>query len=152
MTNFELEDESQKYNIPLIGIFNKDTLPSKRVSGAYIINLQDDFHADGQDLSGTHWTAFYIEGNKAVYFDSFAFPPPIQVQNFLKPFIPYDINNVQIQNIQTGYCGSYCISFLKFMIQQRKSSPNLSQRFNKFLHIFSMDVKKNKGILFSRGL
>jgi len=150
MTNIELEEETRKYGIPLVGIFNKDTLPKSPQNGGYIINLQDDYGSDGQDLSGTHWTAFYIEGKKVAYMDSFAFPPPIQVQNFLKPFIPYDYNDKQIQNVSSGHCGMYVISFLKFMTKNKQLPFN--QRFQRFLSIYSNNVLKNKTILYSKGI
>lgn len=145
MTNFDLEDEARKYQVPLVGIYNKDTLPPTPQAGGYIINTQDDVDkATGIDLPGTHWVAFYIEGKQAVYFDSFGFAPSLQVQNFLKPFIPYEYNTKHIQNIRSGVCGNYVLFFLVYMTRARRNDPDLNQRFKKFLALWSPDVEKNR--------
>ena len=91
--------EARKYGLPLVGIYNKDELPKVQQQGFYIINLQDATDEFGNDLSGTHWTVIYIEGKKAVYMDTFGFRPPLQVQSFMKPYIPYLHNQQQIQNL-----------------------------------------------------
>lgn len=148
MTNYDLEEEAYKFHVPLVGIYNKDTLPPHPQEGGYIINTQDDLDATtGEDLPGTHWVAFYIEGKHAVYFDSFGFAPSLQVQNFLKPFIPYEYNTKLIQNIQSGVCGNYVLYFLVYMTRARRNDPNLNQRFKKFLSLWSPDVEKNRTIL-----
>lgn len=147
MTNWDLMRDASRLGIPLVGIYNKDKLPLHLKNGFYIINLQDDYDSNGQDLSGTHWTCFYIEGNQAAYFDSFGFKPPVQVQNFLKPFIPYPYSNKVIQNVNSGVCGKYVVAFMKFMNENRQFK-SLKRRLDTFVAMFSNDVLKNRGILF----
>lgn len=144
MTNWDLENEAWRRRLPLVGIFNKDQLPATPRNGFYIINLQDDLDVYGNDLPGTHWTILYIEGKHAVYFDSFGFAPPYQVQNFLKPFIPYPYNTQVIQSMRSTVCGKYVLYFMIFMTRHRKRIVQLRRRFNAFLDLWNQDVSKNR--------
>jgi hypothetical protein len=145
-TNFQLADDLQKLNVPLVGVFNKDRFPKvPRRNGGYVINMQDDVDSQGNDLSGTHWVALYTEGSKAAYFDSFAFPPPRQVQDYLHSYQPYVINDKQIQSVKSGVCGSYVIFFLWFMSRNRQLPFN--QRYRFFIDLFSDDPSKNRILL-----
>lgn len=142
-TNFELIQEAKKSGLPLVGVFNKDQLPKVPQNGFYIINLQDSQDEYGQDLDGTHWTVIYIEGRDACYFDSFGFPPPLEVQSFLKPYVPYPFNRQQIQNERGGYCGVYVLYFMYYMTIHRAIIPNLRKRFTTFIRVWSVDVEDN---------
>jgi hypothetical protein len=145
-TNFDIADDLHKLRIPLVGVYNKDKFPQvSRRSGAYVINLQDDYDSSGNNLPGTHWTAMYIEGKKAAYFDSFSFPPPRQIQDFLRPFRPYVVNDKHIQNVMSGVCGSYVVFFLYFMSRYR--TLPFDQRYRTFVDLFSDDPLKNRSIL-----
>lgn len=145
-TNFDLADELHKLHVPLVGIFTKDKFPKvPRRNGGYIINLQDDYDSNGYNLGGTHWTAMFIENNNAGYFDPFGFVPPRQVQDFLKPFRPYLVNDKHIQNEATSVCGTYCIFFLWWM-NKHKELP-FNDRMKIFVDLFSDNVVKNRGIL-----
>lgn len=148
MTNWDLETEAGEMRLPLVGVFNKDNLPSIHREGFYIINMQDDYDSKGNDLSGTHWVVFYIEGNQAVYFDSFGFKPPLQVQNFLKNWLPYPYNEKHIQNIRSGVCGKYVLAFMKFMHSNRQIR-SLKERLQKFISRFKTDTTQNRRILLS---
>ena len=143
-TNFDLENEAYKYRLPLIGVFNKDQIPRVLRNGFYIINLQDDFDSEGNDLMGSHWTVFYIEGKEAVYFDSFGMAPPIEVQNFLKPFLPYPYNTQIIQSMRSTVCGDYVMFFMRYMYMNQKQVKNVERRFKNFLGLWDIDVSKNR--------
>ena len=142
-TNIELMQEAQKYALPLIGIYNKDELPKVPQQGFYIVNLQDARDEYGNDLSGTHWTVIYIEGKKAIYMDTFGFPPPLEVQLLLKAYVPYLHNQQQIQNPKSGYCGVYVLYFMYYMTINRPIIPHLNCRFNCFLRLWSFRVEDN---------
>lgn len=144
MTNWDLQNEAARRRLPLVGIYNKDQLPPNPQQGYYIINLQDDLDSMGNDLPGTHWTIVYIEGKHAVYFDSFGFAPPYQVQNFLKPFIPYPYNSQVIQSMRSTVCGKYVLYFMVFMSHNRTRIHSLNRRFQAFLKLWSKDVSKNR--------
>ena len=153
LTNYDLLDAGIKYNIPIVSISNKNKLPSSSDirEGGYIVNLENDVDEFGNQLNGTHWVGFYIEKNKHgkphdVYYDSFGMPPPIAVQNFLRPLSPYKYNDDDIQNINSSVCGYYVLHFIWFM-SRHKNIPDLDKRFNLFLKLFSKDPEKNLGFL-----
>ena len=53
LTNYDLEELCDFYNVPLGGIYMKDMLPKKLQNGNYIINLES---SNGGRNNGTHWT------------------------------------------------------------------------------------------------
>jgi len=140
MTNVDLEEKASRINIPLVGVFSKDQLPPIKKDGGYIINLQN-----AGDGPGTHWTAFYVESDKNVYFDSFGVIPPLSVQRFLRN--KYYFSEKHIQNIQSEICGYYVLYFIWFMWTHRYRIKDLRKRFCAFLKLFSSDVTKNKKLL-----
>ena len=144
-TNEDLINKARDLNIQLIGVFSKDNINTLPKNGSYIFNLQDNTDEYNNFLGGTHWTALYIENQKAFYMDSFGKPPPSDIQLFLKRFIPYRFNKKQIQNIRSGVCGYYCLYFLWFMTTHRKLP--LNDRFSTFLSLWSNDVTKNQTLL-----
>lgn len=145
ITNYQLLEVANKIKIPLVGVYNKDTLPKQYRDGGYIINLQDSTDEHGNDLPGTHWTAFYLEDKDAAYFDSFGFVPPQQVEDFLKSKYNVLVSHKQIQNVQSEICGYYCLYFIYWMFHYKKLK--FADRFHKFVNKFSDDVKKNKTLL-----
>ena len=63
LTNFELQKYYQnepKFN----GVYSRNNLPEIK-DGTYVINL-DEFKP-----IGTHWMAWYVNGNNIIYFNSF---------------------------------------------------------------------------------
>lgn len=144
-TNHFLEAQARRLSLKLVGIYNKDTLPYVPIEGFYIVNLQDDF-VDGIDMGGTHWVGMYIENRQACYFDPFGFQPPIEVQYFLKDFVPYTYGDKQIQNINSGVCGYYVLYWMVFM-QRHRQIVSLKKRMQTFLCLWSSDVKKNRSLL-----
>lgn len=144
LTNWDLENEAHRYNLPLRGVYNKDQLPSTPQHGFYIVNLQDDYDSNGNDLPGSHWTVFYVEGRQAVYFDSFGFAPPLQVQNLLKPFQPYPYNRQVVQSVRSTVCGKYVLFFMIYMHRNRQRIKNVSRRFTDFMRLWDKDTSKNR--------
>lgn len=70
-----------------------------------ILNLDND------SGNGTHWTAYWKNGSKAVYYDSFGnLQPPIELVNYLNCSIKY--NHKQYQTYDTVNCGHLCLQFL----------------------------------------
>ena len=146
MTNFDLEHQARRLNLPLVAITNKDKVPPYRRQGHYIWNLQDDEDHNGNDLEGSHWVCSIIEGKQACYFDPFGFNPPMQVQHFLKPYKPYAWAKKQIQNPRSHHCGWFVLYFLYWM-NKHKKIKNLASRMDMFLDMFSDDYTKNQTLL-----
>ena len=149
LTNIDLEVAAVKHNIPLVSVFSKDNPPKQLIPGGYIINLQDAKDSGGNQLPGSHWTAMWIETKNrkpwACYFDPFGIAPPLEIQHILNKYTPYDINTTQIQSLESGVCGYYCIYFLWFM-SRNKGDPKT--RFKKFLDLFDdRNPRKNRRIL-----
>jgi hypothetical protein len=146
-TNKELMDKARQYNLPLMGVFSKDELTMAPQNGFYILNLQDEVNSAGGFNQGTHWVGIGIEDKKAVYWDSYGIPPPIEVQRFLQPFIPYQYNNTTVQSLRSGWCGFYQLYFIAWMTRQKKTVPDFYKRFQLFLRQWSKDTDKNRTIL-----
>jgi hypothetical protein len=135
----ELEDYAKVLKVPLLGVYSKDTLPTKRV-GSYIINMEDSDAGNG-----THWTLLKIFPNKKViYFDSFGLPPPRPVREFVGR--PMGISNRQIQYKNASTCGLYCLACDHYLTYQRRQK-NEYERFDDFLNMFKSEPRQNDRIL-----
>lgn len=136
-TNEELIQAAQQLKIPLRAIRFKDQLKELRPKfGAYIINM-----ANSDDHSGgTHWIALLLgkqNGHaRGCYFDSFGLPAPVELREFAKEFNINDLicSNVQIQSINSGWCGEYCIDWLNEMTHGHGS---FEDKFEKYIHKYS---------------
>lgn len=139
LSNFELMDiiKDMKLDYHFGGVFSKDQLPKELIREKfYIVNLQD--HDEG---SGTHWTVFYY--NKpltSIYFDSYGFIAPLDVENSIKPYI---YNNAEIQDFDSSACGYFCIAFIKFL----HNKDNKQEAYKTFLKLFKQQTVKNDKIL-----
>ena len=134
LSDKDIREILQKYNIPINGIYTKDHLPPLK-GGFTVINLDD---VDG---AGTHWTGIYKTSDSSIiYFDAFGFPAPEQIEDQLYTYI---INNKQIQDVNTSSCGYYVIAFFKFM----KSKSNPYKAFKSFTDLWSSNTKLNEIIL-----
>ena len=139
LSNFELMDiiKDIKLDYHFGGVFSKDQLPKELIREKfYIVNLQD--HDEG---SGTNWTVFYY--NKpltSIYFDSYGFIAPLDVENSIKPYI---YNNGEIQDFDSSACGYFCIAFIKFL----HNKDNKQEAYKTFLKLFKQQTVKNDKIL-----
>ena len=139
LSNFDLTDiiTHMKLDKHFDGIYSKDQLPKELIRGKfYIINLQDHNKGDG-----THWTAFYY--NKpltSIYFDSFGFVAPLQVENRITPYI---FNDADVQDYNSSACGYFCIAFIKFL----HNKQDKQEAYKGFLKLFKNETVKNDKIL-----
>ena len=139
LSNFELIDiiKDMKLDYHFGGVFSKDQLPKELIREKfYIVNLQDN-----DEGSGTHWTVFYY--NKpltSIYFDSYGFIAPLDVENSIKPYI---YNNGEIQDFDSSACGYFCIAFIKFL----HNKDNKQEAYKTFLKLFKQQTVKNDKIL-----
>jgi hypothetical protein len=139
LSNFELIDiiKDMKLDYHFGGVYSKDLLPKDLIRDKfYIVNLQD--HDEG---SGTHWTVFYY--NKpltSIYFDSYGFIAPLDVQDRIKPYI---YNDAEIQDFNSSACGYFCIAFIKYLYNK----DNKQEAYKTFLKLFKLQTLKNDKIL-----
>lgn len=124
----QLRKMADKLKLPLRAIITKDML--KHINpeiGGYIVNLQSSDQG-----SGSHWCALYLDKDKTpIYCDSFGIVEPLDVIDFVKRFTnkPIIRNKHQIQNINSGHCGQYCIYFLHMMSKCHGSATDKLKYF-----------------------
>jgi hypothetical protein len=139
LSNFDLTDiiTSMKLDKHLGGIYSKDKLPKELIRDKfYIVNLQDHDKGDG-----THWTVFYY--NKpltSIYFDSYGFISPQDVQNKITPYV---FNDAEIQDFNSSACGYFCVAFIKFL----HNKSDKQETYKTFLKLFKINTLKNDKIL-----
>jgi hypothetical protein len=142
LTNYDLEDICDSYNIKLNDICMKDDLPARLTDGNYIINLQSSIIGNG-----THWLALNVKGKQCFFFDSFGAPPSIEIREFVKKrkgsHLAY--NNWIIQDLKSENCGYFCVSFLLHI--QKHFKQDLYEAANDYINKFQDDTSKNDNIL-----
>lgn len=117
------------------GVYSRNNLPDKIKNGAYVINL------DERGKPGTHWVALYCEGDKAIYFDSFAVGHlPMEIIEFVGD---KDIreNIFRLQHYYSITCGYYCIAFIDWIL-----NGGSLDSFNS--HFSSTNFKNNDKIIY----
>ena len=98
---------------------------SKNYSDRGFVNI------DNGSMGGTHWTCFYIKGNKSYYFDSFGGQPDKFLLNQLpKPKI---YHNYKIQDINFQLCDSYCLYYFYLIGRMNYYYIILEMYFDKVL-------------------
>ena len=120
------------------GVYSKDELPiNLKHKHYYIINLDD------KKNGGTHWTVFYYNYPlTSLYFDSFGFVAPAQVENKIEP---YKYNDKDVQDYEnSSACGYFCVAFIKFLYNQ----DNKDDAFETFINLFKSDTNKNDKVLY----
>jgi hypothetical protein len=139
LSNFDLTDiiTSMKLDKHLGGIYSKDQLPKELMRGKfYIVNLQDHDKGDG-----THWTVFYYnQPLTSIYFDSYGFIAPQDVQNKITPYV---FNDAEIQDFNSSACGYFCVAFIKFL----HNKADKQEAYKTFLKLFKLNTLKNDKIL-----
>lgn len=123
-----------KLNLPLENILMRDEIKDNLKQGFYVVNL------DTSDNEGTHWTVVYSFPLKSVYFDSFGFVPPLELEEKIKPYV---YNDKDIQDWNSDACGWYAIAFIKFL--HDKIDKEIA--FKEFLRLFKSNTKENDKVL-----
>jgi len=142
-SDLDLKEMAIPLKIKLNGVLCKDKLTSVK-QGGYIINMQSSVDCEtGERNTGSHWIALYITKNKAYYCDSFGLPPPEEILTAIKNR-SLIFNDVQIQNINSYYCGLYALIFLYFM---QHGYGLIQNRMLKYQSNFKQDTRKNLKIL-----
>jgi len=115
------------------GVLAYDELPKKvKWPSCYIINT------DIRSKPGTHWLAVYYNKNgMAEFFDSFAMGPEFYklADYLLKTSKSCIFNTLQIQSLDSDYCGIYAVLFILFRCKKVS--------FRDFLLNFNLDTFKN---------
>ena len=141
LSNFDIEEICQQYGVPLVGVFMKDELPSQLCDGNYIINLQSSTEGNG-----THWTALVIDKTNAFFMDSFGAYPSQDIVKFVRKRkgLHLGYNNWIIQNIDSNFCGYFCIALFIYL---RLNPGKLFHNANMFVSGFNDNSKSNDAVL-----
>lgn len=120
--------------------------PTHRKDCCYIINL-DDF-------KGSHWTCIFINKfNNAVYMDSFAMNPPMEVIRFFKNNnCKWFYNRTQIQHLDSVLCGYFCVYYLFYCFKYSKTSISLNYINNTILDKFNDDDQTNNDKILQKNI
>lgn len=126
-SNFDLINLAKKLNISLTAVIYKDELVKfdSKKNGSYILDLHDS-----NNTSTGHWTLLYINGDKAVYFDSFGIIYPQIIKTFCGNRI-IEWNKKQLQDFNTEWCGEWCIACL-WHLQHGLGLEDFIKHFNQF--------------------
>ena len=91
------------------------------------------------DGDGTHWVLAYQEPHRTIYMDSFGVIPPKAIfDHFKKPIM---FNKKQIQDIDSEYCGWFCLFFLDHLKRNKNMVDKIMDNFKK------EDLKLNDEVL-----
>lgn len=158
LSDTQVWELAEKMDVPLVFCNFKDKLDKKKLqyNKSYIINMEDEYNAEGERNQGSHYTCFqvnkYPNGNiKGLYFDSFGQPPPVAVLEFCKVgHLPY--NTKDIQSLMNSACGWYCLAFLHYINVYEHRTKDLYTDCEDFTDLFedlskSTDHLKNEWIL-----
>ena len=140
LTNFDLDDLSKHYSVPLVGVFMKDQLPKIPRNGNYIINLQSSTQGNG-----THFTCLKIQNDKAMFYDPFGAVPVTEIRDFVrksKKIKHFGFNNWIIQDLHSSNCGYFCFSFLLYV-----NPKDILESANSYINRFVEDTRMNDEIL-----
>lgn len=115
LSNFDILKIAKYLEIPNFkGVFTRDQLPEKignRESGIVNFNTSKE--------PGSHWVAYFRDGSKKIYFDSFGQVIPTEIQKYLKTKNEYknnlpviERNTDVVQEPNTVICGHLCLYVL----------------------------------------
>lgn len=156
ITNFDIEELSNRLDLPLIGIVNKDRLETlPKTLGSYYINMQN--YDDGD---GTHWVyaRLYCDDDrdsdneeeyrlvKCLYFDPFGLDMPKEVEEYFGEFKPIAYSKKQIQNVKSTQCGWYCVA-CDYELTHRPINETYLEDYEDFLDIWSDEPNENLRLL-----
>jgi hypothetical protein len=119
------------------GVYSKDQFPEDLMrTKFYIVNMESSNVGNG-----SHWVVFYYNNPlTSIYFDSFGFVAPLQVENRITPYI---FNDAEVQDYKSNSCGYFCITFFKFL----HSKQDKQEVYKAFLKLFKNETVKNDKIL-----
>ena len=111
---------------------------SEKKKYAFITNV------DEHDLPGQHWNAWFVEGEKISFHDSFGRDwkdptLPKHYKDIARPFEQITYSTKRLQGWDSIACGYFCIHFLYV--------KSLNLDYDDFLNEYSRDFAKNDDIV-----
>lgn len=140
---------SRLHNVQNVGVYAADCLPY-RISPSTAIVVNTDPHNE----DGTHWVAFYLDGEEEgkgiiEYFDSFGQPPHFQFyQEFLRRNgRRYIYNDHRLQSDNSMVCGLYCLVYLYLRTHHH---PPLGVKMTDFVQLFDFSSTAHNDAMIER--
>lgn len=134
-----LEENSVTKNY-FIGTYPSCITPrTKKKAYAYITNI------DEHDMPGQHWNAWFVEGQKISFFDSFGrdwedATLPKHYKDIVKPFEQITYSTTRVQGWDSIACGLFCVHFLYV--------KSLGLEYDDFLNEYTKNFEKNDKIVY----
>ena len=124
LSNFDIIDICKKLKIQNFkGVYMRNEILGKASKNECLI-LNTDHSSNG----GTHWTCLFVRGNTCFYFDSYGFPPPLEVEKYCHDVKNGHYSSFKIQELNGNPtelgtsslaekldrvgCGHYCVYVL----------------------------------------
>ena len=123
-----------------VGTYPACIIPkTKKTFYSFITNTQT------HDEFGGHWTAWIVDGNRLIFFDSFGRNPkdptlPQHYRDFTRQFKNIKYVNTRIQGWNSKACGYFCVHFIYLM--------SMGLDVNSFINEYSKDFEKNDDIVY----
>lgn len=97
-------------------------------------------NTDEHDLPGQHWNAWFVEGQKISFFDSFGrdyedVTLPKHYREIARSFKQVNFCTIRLQGWDSVACGMFCIHFVYLRC--------LGLDYNTFLNEYTTDFEKN---------
>lgn len=132
MNTIQIEKYISALPVQNVGVYASDQLPYRiSPSTAMIVNT------DPHNEDGTHWVAFYLDGDEESsgiieFFDSYGQPPHLYFyQGFLRRNARrYVYNEHRLQSDNTQVCGQYCLVYLYLRTHQEAGMEDFAQLFD----------------------
>jgi len=121
------------------GCYSKDNIRTKLKEGYYVINLQDSNEGDG-----SHWCCLYVSKYYDLYFDSYGFICPENIEQLCDKLI---YSQKMIQSLNSSSCGYYVVLFILYMNKFNINDKLLIVKYNNFINLFNKDEMINDKIL-----
>jgi len=121
------------------GCYSKDNIRTKLKEGYYVINLQDS-----NDGDGSHWCCLYVSKYYDLYFDSYGFICPENIEQLCDKLI---YSQKMIQSLNSSSCGYYVVLFILYMNKFNINDKLLIVKYNNFINLFNKDEMINDKIL-----
>ena len=157
LSDSQIETLAGRMGIPLEGVYFKNDLPKVlKYDRFYVINMENEFNAEGKPNPGSHWCGFQIAKEKdgtvlPCYFDPFGVAPPVAVETAVFRFcgkkLPFSSKNCQ--SLMAEACGWFTLAWGHFINASGFRAGHIYADTESFLDNFedlntSIDYKKNE--------
>jgi hypothetical protein len=139
LNNFDIIKLCQKFEIPLNGIYRRDSIIKGKPNFLTVINS-----AIGDETNG-HWVGYIYNKKKVYYIDSYGVEPFLEIVNLFKGYkIIY--NKIQIQSLDSNICGYVVILYALYYFNNF-SDKNKEKAIKNFNSLFTPNYDNNEKII-----